>query len=144
MNRAKPNPDQGQPLVSLVHPDEGEGGGVGYLKKRKKRGRETDKGHVRNRPCRRKTGHRNKETKPQHWRTRKQYTTQVTRLPHRGTCQAECVRSAPLGTHTQGPGINVLLIQSRPFRRRRRRRDWRPKRKATQPGEHRVTGALCA
>ena len=30
--------------------------------------------------------HGNKETKPLHWRTRKQYSTQVTRLPHRGAC----------------------------------------------------------
>jgi len=29
----------------------------------------------------------NIETKTQHWRTRKQYTTQVTRLPHRGGLQ---------------------------------------------------------
>jgi len=28
----------------------------------------------------------NKETEPQHWRTRKQYSTQVTRPPHRGAC----------------------------------------------------------
>jgi len=28
--------------------------------------------------------HGNKEPKPEHWRTRKQYSTQVTRLPHRG------------------------------------------------------------
>jgi len=33
-----------------------------------------------------------------HWRPRKQYSTQVTRLPHREACEAECVRSAPLGT----------------------------------------------
>jgi len=26
------------------------------------------------------------ETQPEHWRTRKQYSTQVTRLPHRGAC----------------------------------------------------------
>jgi len=37
---------------------------------------------------------RNKETKPQHWRTRTQYSTLATRLPHRGACWAECVRSA--------------------------------------------------
>jgi len=30
--------------------------------------------------------HGNQETQPSHWRTRKQYTTQVTRLPHRGAC----------------------------------------------------------
>jgi len=30
--------------------------------------------------------HRNKVTKPQHSRTRKQYSTQVTRLSHRGAC----------------------------------------------------------
>ena len=30
--------------------------------------------------------HRNKETTPQHWRTRKEYTTEVTGLPHRGAC----------------------------------------------------------
>jgi len=42
--------------------------------------------------------HKYKETKPKHWRTRKRYSTQVTRLPHREACEAECVRSAPLGT----------------------------------------------
>ena len=26
------------------------------------------------------------ETKSEHWRTRKHYSTQVTRLPHRGAC----------------------------------------------------------
>jgi len=39
-----------------------------------------------------------KETKPYHWRTCKQYTAEVTRLFHRRTYKAECVRSAPLGT----------------------------------------------
>jgi len=43
--------------------------------------------------------HRNNETKPKHWRARKQYTTQATRLPHRGACWAECVRSAHTRMH---------------------------------------------
>jgi len=37
------------------------------------------------RKTKRKQGvHGNEVTKPEHWRTRKQYSTQVTRLPHRG------------------------------------------------------------
>jgi len=60
--------------------------------------------------------HGNKKTKPQLWRTRKQDSTQVNRLPHRGACWAECVRSAPSGTPRTASGFRVNLNPSKPPR----------------------------